>query len=105
VLTGYGIVGRMLRSVVDTLNERGIAAALIRPQTLWPFPSKIYQQTVKSGVPVLSVELSRGQFIEDVRLSLPQHQVTWYGRVGGNLPELGELVSQAEKCLKEASNG
>ncbi len=105
VLTGYGIIGRMLRSVVDSLNERGIAAALIRPQTLWPFPSKIYQQTVKSGVPVLSVELSRGQFIEDVRLALPQHQVKWYGRVGGNLPELGELVSQAEKCLKEASNG
>ncbi|NOQ42810.1 MAG: 3-methyl-2-oxobutanoate dehydrogenase subunit VorB [Desulfuromusa sp.] len=105
VLTGYGIIGRMLRSVVDTLNERGVAAALIRPQTLWPFPSKIYQQTVKPGVPVLSVELSHGQFIEDVRLTLPQHQVKWYGRVGGNLPELGELVSQAEKCLKEASNG
>ena len=105
VLTGYGIIGRMLRSVVDELNEQGVAATLIRPQTLWPFPSKIYQQTVKTDVPVLSVELSRGQFIEDVRLALPSHQVDWFGRVGGNLPELAELVERAKKCLKEASNG
>lgn len=104
VLTGYGITGRMLRSAVDELNERGIDAALIRPQTLWPFPSKIYRDIVKPGVPVLSVELSRGQFIEDVRLALPQHQVKWFGRVGGNLPELGELVAQAERCLQEAKN-
>ena len=104
VLTGYGITGRMLRSAVDELNARGIEAALIRPQTLWPFPTKIYQDIVKPGVPVLSVELSRGQFIEDVRLALPQHQVKWFGRVGGNLPELGELVAQAELCLQEASH-
>lgn len=104
VLTGYGITGRMLRSVVDKLNECGIDATLIRPQTLWPFPSKTYQDIVKPGVPVLSVELSRGQFVEDVRLSLPGHKVTHYGRVGGNLPELGELVEQAEKLLQEAKH-
>lgn len=102
VLTGYGITGRMLRSVVDALNERGIDATLIRPQTLWPFPSKTYQQVVKPGVPVLSVELSCGQFVDDVRLALPKNTVTHYGRVGGNLPELKELVEQAEKCLEEA---
>lgn len=104
VLTGYGITGRMLRSAVDKLNECGIDAALIRPQTLWPFPSKIYQQIVKPGVPVLSVELSRGQFIEDVRLALPGHKVKHYGRVGGNLPELKDLVAQAEQLLQEAKN-
>lgn len=104
VLTGYGIVGRMLRSVVDQLNERGIDATLVRPQTLWPFPEKVYQEVVKPGVPVLSVELSRGQFVEDVRLSLPQNQVKHYGRVGGNLPELKELVDVALKYVEEAKN-
>jgi 2-oxoisovalerate ferredoxin oxidoreductase alpha subunit len=104
VLTGYGITGRMLHSAVDALNERGIDAALIRPQTLWPFPSKVFQDIVKPGIPVLSVELSRGQYVEDVRLALPDHQVKWFGRVGGNLPELEELVDQAEQCLQEASN-
>ncbi len=103
VLTGYGITGRMLRSVVDDLAAKGIAAALVRPKTLWPFPSKIYQEIVKPGVPVLSVELSCGQFVEDVRLALPSHQVTHYGRVGGNLPQLDELVEQAEACLKGAN--
>lgn len=102
VLTGYGITGRMLRSAVDMLIERGIDATLIRPQTLWPFPSNIYREIVKPGVPVLSVELSRGQFVEDVRLALPDRKVTHYGRVGGNLPELNELVEQAQKCLQEA---
>jgi len=104
VLTGYGITSRLLRSTVDELNARGIRTALIRPQTLWPFPKEIYRQTVKPGVPVLVVELSRGQFVEDVRLTLPQHQVSWYGRVGGNLPQLEELVTRAEQCLQEASN-
>lgn len=102
VLTGYGITSRLLRSVVETLNARGIRAALIRPQTLWPFPAAIYQSTVKAGVPVLAVELSRGQFVEDVRLSLPHHQVSWYGRVGGNLPIPEELIARAEQCLQEA---
>ena len=104
VLTGYGITGRMLRSAVDLLREQGINATLIRPQTLWPFPAKIYQEIVKPAVPVLSVELSRGQFVEDVRLSLPGHSVKHYGRVGGNLPEMGELVEQAKLCLQEAKN-
>ena len=104
VLTGYGITSRLLRSTVDELNSRGVRAALIRPKTLWPFPSRIYQDTVKPGVPVLSVELSRGQFIEDVRLALPHHNVSWYGRVGGNLPEIETLVARAEQCMKEASN-
>ncbi len=104
VLTGYGITSRLLRSTVDELNARGIRAALIRPKTLWPFPEKIYQETVKESVPVLSVEMSRGQFIEDVRLALPRHKVSWYGRVGGNLPEIETLVARAEQCLKEATN-
>jgi len=102
VLTGYGITGRMLRTAVDMLNERGIDATLIRPQTLWPFPGKVYREIVKPGVPVLSVELSKGQFVEDVRLALPDRKVIHYGRVGGNLPELNELVEQAQKCLQEA---
>ncbi len=105
ILTGYGITSRLLRTVVDQLNARGIRAALIRPKTLWPFPTAIYQKTVKPGVPVLAVELSRGQFIEDVRLSLPNHPVSWYGRVGGNLPELNKIIARAEQCLQEVSNG
>jgi 2-oxoisovalerate ferredoxin oxidoreductase alpha subunit len=104
VLTGYGIIGRMLRSVVDQLNERGIDATLIRPQTLWPFPTKTYQDIVKPGIPVLSVELSCGQFVEDVRLSLPGNEVKHYGRVGGNLPELKELVDVTMKYLEESNN-
>ncbi len=104
VLTGYGIIGRMLRSVVDQLNERGIDAVLIRPQTLWPFPTKTYQAVVNPDIPVLSVELSCGQFVEDVRLSLPANDVKHYGRVGGNLPELQELVDVAIKHLEESNN-
>lgn len=105
VLTGYGITSRLLRSAVDELGRRGIRAALVRPKTLWPFPAAAYREAVKPGVPVLAVELSRGQFIEDVRLTLPNHPVSWYGRVGGNLPELEAIVARAEQCLQEVSRG
>ncbi len=104
VLTGFGITGRILRSVVDQLNERGIDAMLIRPQTLWPFPAQIFRDTVNPGVPVLAVELSNGQFVEDVRLALPDRPVRHYGRVGGNLPTLEELIEVAQNYLEEAHN-
>jgi len=92
LLVGYGIVSRVLRSVVETLRRDGIRAGLFRPVTLWPFPSKALAETAKRVEKVLVVELSTGQMVEDVRLALDgTTPVEFYGRAGGNVPSVEEI--------------
>ncbi len=100
LVTGYGIVGRLLHSLADDCRARGLRVGLIRPQTLWPFPAEFYRRAARPGVPVLTVELSKGQLVEDVRLTLPGSPVHFYGRSGGNLPTREELVRRVEQVLR-----
>jgi 2-oxoisovalerate ferredoxin oxidoreductase alpha subunit len=100
VLTGYGIVSRILRDVVKDLRRDGIRAGLIRPQTLWPFPVEPYRKCAKNGATFLAVELSTGQFVEDVRLAAPGSRVEFYGRWGGNLPTAAEIAEKARGIVK-----
>lgn len=88
VLTAYGTVARIVKSAVNMLREKGIKAGLLRPITLYPFPTQAFasvanQPSVKKFV---SVELSMGQMIEDVRLSIEgKKPVEFFGRCGGNV--------------------
>ena len=99
ILTGYGIVSRILKSVVDRLRSEGVAAGLIRPQTLWPFPTKVYRQYCPAGKKVLVVELSTGQMIEDVRLAVPSAEIHFHGQVGGFLPTELEIIDKVRQIL------
>ncbi len=99
VLTGYGIVSRLLRTTVDILRDEGIRAGLLRPTTLWPFPTSTFRASVRADARVLVVELSTGQYVEDVRLSLPRHDVSFMGRLGGRLPESGEIAAHVRSLL------
>ena len=87
VLVGYGIVGRVLRSVVDLARKDGIKAGLIRPITLWPFPKKPIDEAAGHAERFLVVELSDGQMVHDVRLAVNGRKpVAFYGRSGGKSP-------------------
>lgn len=97
VVTGYGIVSRLLHTVVDSLRAEGVKVGMIRPRTLWPFPTKCFQQKVPQNARVLVVELSTGQYVDDVRLALPGFDIRFYGRVGGNVPTLEEIREQIMK--------
>ena len=99
VVVGYGIVGRLLHSLVDDCRARDMRVGLVRPQTVWPFPAEALRTAVCPGLPVLTIELSTGQLVEDVRLTLPENPVHFYGRNGGNLPTRDELVEQVEHVL------
>ena len=97
-LVGYGIVSRILRSAVDEARGRGIKVGLFRPITLWPFPSEQLASTALRSSRVLTVELSNGQMVEDVRLALEgKRPVEFYGRVGGNVPGVEELLTKIEE--------
>jgi 2-oxoisovalerate ferredoxin oxidoreductase alpha subunit len=98
VLVGFGIVSRLLRSAVDEARKRGIRAGLFRPITLWPFPSTELARTALHVHSILDVELSNGQMLEDVRLAVDgQRPVEFYGRVGGNVPSVEELLTKIEE--------
>jgi pyruvate/2-oxoacid:ferredoxin oxidoreductase alpha subunit len=92
VLMGYGIVARILRSVVDEARAKGVRAGLLRPITLWPFPSGAVAEAAQHCRRVLVVELSTGQMVEDVRLAVNgKVPVELYSRVGGNVPSIEEV--------------
>ena len=98
LVVGYGIVSRVLRSAVDQARRQGIKVGLFRPITLWPFPSKQLATAGLRAEKVLTVELSNGQMVEDVRLALDgQRPVEFYGRVGGNVPGVEELLAKIEE--------
>ena len=95
LLVGYGIVSRVLRSAVEQARAQGMRVGLFRPITLWPFPSKPLAEIASKCKYVLTVEMSTGQMVEDVRLAVNgKVPVEFYGRTGGNVPSVDEVHAQ-----------
>lgn len=100
LVVGFGIVSRVLRSAVDEARQHGMKVGLFRPITLWPFPSQELAAAASRTERVLVVELSNGQMVEDVRLALDGRKpVEFYGRVGGNVPSVDELVAKIDEQI------
>lgn len=100
VITAYGTTSRIAKNAIDALKEEGINVGLIRPQTLWPFPEKAFQDLPDSVKSVLSVEMSEGQMIEDVRLALNGRIPTdFYGRSGGMIPSPVAIMDKVKEML------
>ncbi len=97
VLVGYGIVSRVLKQVVEQGRAQGMRLGLLRPITLYPFPTLRLRQVSRSASRFVVVELSTGQLIEDVRLALEgRSPVDFYSRVGGNVPTAEEILAFLE---------
>lgn len=95
VFVGYGIVARILKSVVEILRARGVAAGLLRPITLFPFPSLELRRLAGLAQQFFVVEMSTGQMVEDVRLAVEgRRPVEFFGRCGGNIPTAEEIVEE-----------
>lgn len=103
VIVAYGICARIAASVVTSLREQGMKVGLLRPITLYPFPRPILQQLAASGSEVfVSFELSNGQMVEDVRLSLMgTRPVEFYGRMGGMVPSLEEVSAKMRSIYQQ----
>ena len=96
VLVAYGTVARISKSAVHTLRAMGIKAGLFRPITLYPFPEKqIAALAAKESVKrFVTIELSMGQMIEDVRLAVNGAKpVSFFGRTGGNVMTPDDIVA------------
>jgi 2-oxoglutarate ferredoxin oxidoreductase subunit alpha len=87
VLVAYGSVARMAKSAMENARAKGLRVGLIRPITLWPFPTKLIEDMAGRVKKFLVVEMSAGQMVEDVQLAVNgKAKVEFYGRMGGGIP-------------------
>ncbi|GKX31579.1 3-methyl-2-oxobutanoate dehydrogenase subunit VorB [Vallitalea longa] len=103
IVTAYGTTSRIVKSVIEMAKEEGINVGLIRPITLWPFPYEpISKYADKDHVKVfLSVEMSKGQMIEDVKLGVNgKKDVYFYGRTGGMVPTPDDILAEIRNIMK-----
>lgn len=94
VFVAYGTVARIIKSVIKSMRAKGHKVGLVRPITLWPFPTKVLADLAnKDSVKFfLDIELSFGQMLEDVKLATGcKKPVKFYGRQGGVVPSSDEL--------------
>ena len=100
VIVAYGITSRIARTAVDKARSQGLKVGLLRPITLWPFPSEIIEKLANHAQSFLTVELSAGQMVEDVRLAVNgKKPVYFYGRMGGMMPNPKEIYEQIISIL------
>ena len=102
VFVAFGTVSRLVRESMELLADRGIKAGLIRPISLWPYPYCAFDEIDKATTKaVISVELSKGQMIQDVRAGVKERwPVSLIYRTGGIVPTSIEVADQAEAILK-----
>lgn len=102
VFVAYGTTSRIVKNAINALAKDGIKAGIIRPITLWPYPQKAIAEAAEqaSVKAFLTVEMSMGQMVEDVRLAVNgKKPVHFYGRTGGMVPTPKAIVEEAKKIL------
>ena len=95
IIVAYGIAARISRAAVDRARDEGIPVGLIRPITLWPFPSAQISAAAETFRMFLTVEMSSGQMIDDVKLAVEGRcPVLLHGRPGGGVPTVDEILDK-----------
>ena len=93
VIVAYGISSRIALTVVQKMRAEGVKVGLLRPVTLWPFPTAPIKALADQGKKFLVVEQSAGQMVEDVRLAVNgKAEVAFHGRTGGILPRTSDIM-------------
>lgn len=101
LVIGYGVVSRLIQTAIDEMRDDGIRAGMLRPITLWPFPSARIIELAHHVQKFVVVELSNGQMVDDVRLALNgKRPVHFYNRMGGMVPSTEEIRYAVEKAME-----
>jgi 2-oxoglutarate ferredoxin oxidoreductase subunit alpha len=100
IFVAFGSAARISEKAMQLARDKGIKVGIIRPITLWPFPTKIIQSYAGKVKGFLSVEFNAGQMIEDIRLAVEgKTAVKHYGRMGGIIPSPDEVLNALEQKL------
>ncbi len=100
LFVAYGTCARVCQKSVELARGQGIKAGLLRPITLFPYPSKQINKLADKVKLILTVEMSAGQMVEDVMLSVNgKVPVHFYGRMGGMIPTPDEVVDNLKSRI------
>lgn len=100
IIVAYGSSSRISQKAIQLCREKGHKVGLLRPITLFPYPTKIIRELADRVKGFLSVEMSAGQMVEDVRLAVNgKVPVEHFGRLGGMIPTPNEVVSAIEEKI------
>jgi pyruvate/2-oxoacid:ferredoxin oxidoreductase alpha subunit len=102
LLVAYGITSRVAHAAVEMARAEGVRAGLLRPITLFPFPSERIHQLAGKAHTLLTVELSSGQLVEDVRLAVNGIvPVQLFRRTGGMIPNAEDVLEVIRRLERE----
>jgi 2-oxoglutarate/2-oxoacid ferredoxin oxidoreductase subunit alpha len=100
LIVAYGLAARIAHKAVEIHREQGVKVGLLRPITLYPFPTTVLRDMAPHLHGVLVVEMNAGQMVEDVRLSVEgRAPVSFYGRMGGVIPAPEEVVKALQSMI------
>lgn len=106
IIAAYGMSGRIAKGAVRKARRKGLKVGLIRPITLWPFPKEAFVRAAQTASKLLVVEMSCGQFVEDVKLAIEcAIPVEFCGKGGGWYPmdaDILEIVESMQPCRSAA---
>ena len=98
-VTAFGIASRVAKNAINEARKQGIKVGMIRPITLWPFPVAPFKAAADKVKSFISVELSMGQMIEDIKLATEcKKPVTLCNRAGGIIPSPEEVLAAIVKA-------
>ena len=98
IIVAFGSLARICLKAQEMAREEGIKVGILRPITLWPFPSDIIAEYAKKVKGIISIELNAGQMVEDIRLAVNGAiDVKFYGRLGGIVPPPDEILEVIKK--------
>ncbi|MDR4497323.1 MAG: 3-methyl-2-oxobutanoate dehydrogenase subunit VorB [Candidatus Scalindua sp.] len=101
VIVAYGTSARICREVLKDAKKQSLKIGMIRPITLWPFPSHCIARVAERVQSILTVEMSAGQMVEDVRLAVNgKCPVHFYGRTGGGIPSPKEILHKINELIQ-----
>ena len=104
-IAAFGIAARVSKNAINEARKQGIKVGMIRPITLWPFPKEVFRRAADKVNSFISVELSMGQMIEDVRLATEcKKPVTLCNRAGGMIPSPDQVLEAIKKAAKGGEN-
>lgn len=104
-IAAFGIAARVSKNAINEARKQGIKVGMIRPITLWPFPKEVFRRAADKVNSFISVELSMGQMIEDVRLATEcKKPVTLCNRAGGMIPSPEQVLEAIKNAAKGGEN-